>query len=72
MDDFEYKGVIFTRTAILRLHKGDSANAVKIYLQENGFSKKVIDNIINRYSRPPKDHSKRTKHKSRFIKKKAK
>ncbi len=72
MDDFEYKGVIFTRTAILRLHKGDSANAVKIYLQENGFSKKVIDNIINRYSRPPKDHSKRTKYNSRFIKKKTK
>ena len=51
MDDFEYKGAIFTRTAILRLHRGESVNAVKIYLQESGFSQKAIENIINRYSK---------------------
>lgn len=51
MGEYKFKGVIFTRTAILRLYKGEPVKTIRIYLQENGFSEKVIDNIINRYSR---------------------
>ena len=71
MDDFEYKGAIFTRTAILNLHKGKSARATKIYLQENGFSKKAIDNILSSHARHSRSFPKRNKQKFSIKNKKS-
>lgn len=47
--EYEFKGVVLTRQAVLDLFKGKSSTAVEMQLREAGFSTKSIENIINKY-----------------------
>lgn len=50
VEKYEYKGVLYTRQAILSLYKGDSPASVSIQLREEGFTKKSIENVLKKYS----------------------
>ena len=46
----EYKGVLYTRQAILKLFKGESTESVKRFLRNNvNMSEEAIDKIVLKY-----------------------
>lgn len=50
--ELEYRGVFFTRQAILDLMKGKSKDSVRNYLSLNGdYSNEYIENLIKKYSK---------------------
>ena len=45
---YEYKGVLYTRQAVLDLFTGKSPASVKMFLREEGFSDRVIDKVLRK------------------------
>ena len=46
----EYKGVLYTRQAILKLFKGESTESVQRFLRNNvNMSEEAIDKIVLKY-----------------------
>ena len=48
IEKYEYKGVLYTRMAILDLYNGKSHSAVKLFLREHGFTEKAIENVLRK------------------------